>query len=176
MALSSTVFVEDSTRVFFAVQKSGASHALTSVSWKSSGERPIVLPECSAWSLCVGRRMWLIFDFRDKLKRLQHGTTYDSSVLLGGREGVLLYALWFQWAIERYLAEKVMDDEQSIIAEIWWTGLFRIQGFYGMGWAEVLARMLMADAPVGTGGSLESLEHAARLGRWFGDTPTLGAT
>jgi len=117
--------------------------------------------------------MWLIFDFREKLKRLQHGTTYDSSVLLGGREGVLLYALWFQWAIERYLAEKVMDDEQSIIAEIWWTGLFRIQGFYGMGWAEVLARMLMADAPVGTGGSLESLEHAARLGRWFGDTPTL---
>ena len=31
----------------------------------------------------VGRRMWLIFDFREKLKRLQHGTTYDSSVLLG---------------------------------------------------------------------------------------------
>lgn len=115
----------------------------------------------------VGRRMWLIFDFRDKVKRLQHGTTYDSSVLLGrwernviswtcirqrsfkvkvsilplsyllqfptsfvvdprlwvrksvpdagGREGVLLYALWFQWAIQRYLDEKVMDDEQSII-------------------------------------------------------------
>lgn len=111
--------------------------------------------------------MWLIFDFRDKVKRLQHGTTYDSSVLLGrweriviswtcirqrsfkvkvsilalsyllqfptsfvvdprlwvrksvpdagGREGVLLYALWFQWAIQRYLDEKVMDDEQSII-------------------------------------------------------------
>jgi len=31
----------------------------------------------------VGRRMWLIFDFCEKLKRLQHGTTYDSSVLLG---------------------------------------------------------------------------------------------
>ena len=29
---------------------------------------------------------------------------------------MLLYALWFQWAIGRYLAEKVMDDEQSIIA------------------------------------------------------------
>ena len=63
----------------------------------------------------MGRRMWLLFDFRDKLKRLQHGTTYDSSVLLGRREGVLLYGLWFQWAIERYLEEKVMDDEQSII-------------------------------------------------------------
>ena len=25
----------------------------------------------------------IIFDFRDKLKRLEHGTTYDSSVLLG---------------------------------------------------------------------------------------------
>ena len=113
--------------------------------------------------------MWIIFDFRDKLKRLEHGTTYDSSVLLGpwfasgqvevsqlapcisrdagGREGVLLYALWFQWAIERYLKEKVMDDEQSIIAsrqrlqrlrcpqtpisaeaEIWWTGSFKIEG------------------------------------------------
>ena len=31
----------------------------------------------------VGRRMWLVFDFRSKLKRLEHGTTYDSSVLLG---------------------------------------------------------------------------------------------
>ncbi|CAJ1459866.1 unnamed protein product, partial [Effrenium voratum] len=32
------------------------------------GSRPIVLPSCSPWSLCVGRRMWLVFDFRSKLK------------------------------------------------------------------------------------------------------------
>eukprot|EP00439_Symbiodinium_sp_Y106_P051899 s2250_g6.t3 len=137
------------------------------------GSRPIVLPSCSPWSLCVGRRMWIIFDFRDKLKRLEHGTTYDSSVLLGGREGVLLYALWFQWAIERYLKEKVMDDEQSIIAEIWWTGSFKIEGVYGMSWTEVLAQMLMADAPAGTGGSLESVLYAGSLGHWFGDHPRL---
>ncbi|CAE7236103.1 unnamed protein product [Symbiodinium sp. CCMP2592] len=137
------------------------------------GSRPIVLPSCSPWSLCVGRRMWIIFDFRDKLKRLEHGTTYDSSVLLGGREGVLLYALWFQWAIERYLKEKVMDDEQSIIAEIWWTGSFKIEGVYGMSWTEVLAQMLMADAPAGTGGSLESVLYAGSLGHWFGDHPSL---
>ncbi|CAE7243499.1 unnamed protein product, partial [Symbiodinium natans] len=137
------------------------------------GSRPIVLPSCPPWSLCVGRRMWIIFDFRDKLKRLEHGTTYDSSVLLGGREGVLLYALWFQWAIGRYLAEKVMDDEQSIIAEIWWAGSFRIEGLYGMSWPEVLAQMLMADAPAGTGGTAESLLYASSLGRWFGEHPSL---
>ena len=40
--------------------------------------------------------------------------------------------LWFQWAIEQYLEEKVMDDEQSVIAEVWWAGQFNIQSFYGM--------------------------------------------
>ena len=34
--------------------------------------------------------MWLIFDFRDKVKRLQHGTTYDSSVLLGRWERIVI--------------------------------------------------------------------------------------
>ena len=47
---------------------------------------------------------------------------------------------------------------------MWWAGLFKIEGFYGMGWTEVLAQMLMADAPLGTGGSVESLEQLATRG------------
>ena len=37
--------------------------------------------------------MWIIFDFRDKLKRLEHGTTYDSSVLLGGESSFAVTSL-----------------------------------------------------------------------------------
>lgn len=81
------------------------------------------------WFVCSTRRppLWSYFsnfDFPAFLVLPQFGYSTCSvwsslhdltSALRGGREGVLLYALWFQWAIERYLAEKVMDDEQSII-------------------------------------------------------------
>lgn len=117
--------------------------------------------------------MWLFFDFRSKVKRLEHGSTFDSTVLLGNREGVLLYALWFQWAIAQYLAERVMDDEQSIIAEIWWTGQFHIHNFYGMTWTETLKEMLQADKhdPKPMPGS--GIAMARDMGHWFGKHPEM---
>ncbi|CAE8699222.1 unnamed protein product [Polarella glacialis] len=128
------------------------------------GQEPIVPPDCPPWSLCVGRRMWLFFDFRSKLKRLKHGPTFDTTVLSGRPEGVLLYALWFQWAIGQYLAERVMDDEQSIIAEIWWTGRFQIKSFYGMRWFETLVQMLQASP------SEELLPPGTDQDQGFGET------
>lgn len=130
----------------------------------------IQLPSCKPWSLCVARRMWIFFDFKSKLKRLEHGSTFDSTVLLGGVEGVLLYALWFQWAISKYLAEKVMDDEQGVIAEVWWAGYFSIQSFYGMRWEET-TRQMLADSHELDGDP--SVETARRIGRWFGGHPSL---
>lgn len=129
--------------------------------------RRLVFPQCPHWHLCVGRRMWLFFDFRTKLKRLEHGTTFDSTVLLGGREGVLNYALWFQWAIDRYLAENIMDDEQSVIAEVWWSGGLSFREFYGMTWQETTVQLLQADVaeellPV------MSLYQAREMGRKWG--------
>jgi len=137
------------------------------------GPQPVRLPPCPAWSLCVGRRMWIFFDFRSRLKRLQHGSTFDSTVLLGGREGVLLYALWFQWAIARYLAEGVMDDEQGVIAEVWWSGEFAIRSYYGMRWEESLSQMLRAGEPGDAEGAAASVEEAQKMGRWFGGYPNL---
>eukprot|EP00927_Polykrikos_kofoidii_P048831 TRINITY_DN43024_c0_g1_i1.p1 TRINITY_DN43024_c0_g1~~TRINITY_DN43024_c0_g1_i1.p1 ORF type:complete len:739 (+),score=59.71 TRINITY_DN43024_c0_g1_i1:215-2218(+) len=145
-----------------------------------TGPVPVRPPRCEQWALCVGRRMWLMFDFREKLKRLEHGTTFDTTVLLGGREGVLFYAVWFQWAISRYLVETVMDDEQSVIAEVWWAGGMRIRSFFGMTWADTLAQLVprrgmrrgdvRAQLPSGAG--LEPSENVGTLlGHWFGDHP-----
>lgn len=140
-----------------------------------AGTAPVVLPECRPWALCVGRRMWLFFDFKSKLLRLKHGSTFDTTVLLGGREGVLFYALWFQWAVSRYLDEGIMDDEQSIIAEVWWDGNFDIQSFYGMGWDEALAQMVRASdlGAALDAEELASLEMANGMGRWWGRHPSL---
>jgi len=127
------------------------------------GPEPIKPPICERWALCVGRRMWLFFDFRSKLKRLEHGSTFDTTVLLGGFEGVLLYALWFQWSIARYLDENIMDDEQSIIAEVWWSGHMNIRSYFGMGWTEGL-RQLLPAATDGRGSRLRQSRLDSRTG------------
>eukprot|EP00929_Paragymnodinium_shiwhaense_P057128 TRINITY_DN28586_c0_g1_i6.p1 TRINITY_DN28586_c0_g1~~TRINITY_DN28586_c0_g1_i6.p1 ORF type:complete len:441 (+),score=49.43 TRINITY_DN28586_c0_g1_i6:443-1765(+) len=148
------------------------------------GPAPILSPGCGKWSICVGRRMWMLFDFRSKLKRLEHGSTFDSTVLLGGLEGVLLYALWFQWAIARYLEEQIMDDEQSVIAEVWWTGRMTFGNFFGLSWEDTLTQMLplipgsyVSPSEVAAAKGVEIPPAyqgmAASLGRWFGDTPHL---
>lgn len=138
-----------------------------------AGSSLLVPPPCGPWRLCVGRRMWLFFDFRDKIRRLQYGSTFDSTVLVGGAEGVRLYALWFQWAIARYLEERVMDDEQSVIAEVWWTGHFGIQSFYGMTWVETLGQLLgQADHDLPPPDEREAT-FAEKMGHWFGETPYL---
>eukprot|EP00928_Gymnodinium_smaydae_P036983 TRINITY_DN25749_c0_g1_i1.p1 TRINITY_DN25749_c0_g1~~TRINITY_DN25749_c0_g1_i1.p1 ORF type:complete len:581 (+),score=119.07 TRINITY_DN25749_c0_g1_i1:588-2330(+) len=150
------------------------------------GAAIVAPPTCDPWALCVARRMWLFFDFRSKIKRLEHGSTFDSTVLLGGQEGVLLYALWFQWAISRYLAENVMDDEQSVIAEVWWAGYMKVNSFFGMGWMDAISELLpyAHDAYGDTGASareaaaqnepvLAYRNIAQTMGRWFGGSPFL---
>lgn len=140
-----------------------------------AGQLPLKFPDCPEWSLCIARRMWTMVDFRSKLLRLRHGTTFDSTVLLGSRVGVLAYAMWFQWAVTRYLVEGVMDDEQSIIAEVWWDGRFLINSAFALTWVESLAMMIRAEdlqEAIGTAG-LESIGTAAVMGRWFGRHPSL---
>ena len=65
-------------QLFFQAARRGAS------AYRAKMRSPTHSKQSAACSISqVGRRMWIIFDFRDKLKRLEHGTTYDSSVLLG---------------------------------------------------------------------------------------------
>jgi len=137
------------------------------------GVQPLQFPPCGRSGLCVGRRMWIFWDFRSKVLRLKHGSTFDSTVLLGMRRGVLSYALWFQWAIDRYLSEEVMDDEQGVIAEVWWDGRFPIESFYGMSWDESVAQMLRHDDIDSALGEQSSLALARSMGRWWGRHPSL---
>ena len=44
-----------------------------------------------------------------------------------------------------------------------WETCALASGIYGMSWPEVLAQMLMADAPAGTGGSAESVMFLVRF-------------
>merc|ERR1711974_126967 len=81
---------------------------------------------------------------------------------------------------EQYLAEKVMDDEQSIVAEEWWAGRFQIRSFYWLTWEDTLRQLLQAELFDKLGRPFEpsvpwrkSLEMAQSLGRWFGDHPSL---